>query len=260
MRFAGPQAIALHAANDRVRPELQQREPVTHSPDIDGNLDDLIACPTCDALYRVVAPENGERAVCARCHHVLIAPIEGAVLRVVALAMTVVILLVSALFMPFLSIEASGFRNAASVFEAALSFSRSHMVLLSLAVISLIIFIPILRALLLIYVLTPLMLHRRPWPGARTAFRLSEHLRPWSMAEIFVLGVGVALVKLAAMAHVELGMAFWLFALLVIVTVFQDGYLCRWSIWHALDEGTALDDDPTFEAAATAAGETPAHG
>ncbi|MFD0980490.1 paraquat-inducible protein A [Tropicimonas aquimaris] len=229
---------------------------MTHSPTIDDDLEDLIACPTCDALYRVAAPGNGERAVCARCHHVLIAPVEGAILRVVALALTVVILLVTALFMPFLSIEASGLHNATSIFEAALAFSRAHMVVLSLAVISLIIFIPILRALLLIYVLTPLMLRRRPWPGARTAFRLSEHLRPWSMAEIFVLGVGVALVKITAMAHVELGMAFWLFALLVVVTVFQDGYLCRWSIWHALEESP----DPEAPMSIAQPDEVHAHG
>ncbi|WP_068311000.1 paraquat-inducible protein A [Aliiruegeria sabulilitoris] len=205
--------------------------------DIQADLEELIACPACDALYRAAEPENGERAVCPRCHTVLIAPVDGAVIRVVAFALAILVLLVSAMFMPFLSIEAGGLSHSTSIADAALSFSEYQMLGLSIGVVALIIFVPIARAILVIFALFPLMLDKKPWRGARTAFRLSEELRPWSMAEIFVLGVGVALVKVAAMAHVELGMAFWLFVALVLVTVFQDGFLCRWSIWSALERG-----------------------
>ena len=55
------------------------------------------------------------------------------------------------------------------------------------------------------------------------------------MAEIFVLGVGVALVKIVDLARVEVGAAFWLFAILVVFNVFQDTLLCRSSVWRALD-------------------------
>lgn len=205
----------------------------------DNDLENLIACPSCDALYRAVAPESGERATCGRCHHVLIAPITGAVLRIVALALTVLILLISALFLPFLKVEAAGLSNSSSVIQAALSFSRAHMVFLSMITLGFIIFIPLARAMLLVYVLAPLLFHRPPLPGARRAFRWTEEMRPWSMAEIFVIGVGVALVKVADMAHVQFGAAFWLFAALVVITVLQDGYLCRWSVWEALDRGEA---------------------
>lgn len=200
---------------------------------------DLIACPSCDALYRVAAPQHGERAVCARCHHVLVTPIEGAIVNIVALSLTVLMLLVTAIFMPFLKIEANGLSHTASILDAALSFADAKMMGLSFAVLSLIVFIPVLRALLLLFTLVPLLLQGRPLPGARLAFRWSEDLRPWSMAEIFVLGVGVALVKLADMARVELGAAFWLFAALVVVTAWQDMIICRWSIWTALDDGRA---------------------
>ncbi len=214
----------------------------------DADLNALIACPSCDALYLAMEPASGERATCARCHHVLIAPITGAILRVVALALTVLILLVAALFFPFLTVEAAGLSNSSSIIEAALSFSRAQMILPSLLVLGFIIVIPLARAVLLLYVLVPLLLRRRPLPGARGAFRWSEEVRPWSMAEIFVLGVGVALVKVADMARVELGAAFWLFAGLVLVTIFQDGFLCRWSIWEALERGHAVRPDPVADA------------
>ena len=58
--------------------------------------EDLIACPQCDALYHAAAPGHGERAVCHRCHTVLIAPRQGAGLEIIALALGSVVLVVGA--------------------------------------------------------------------------------------------------------------------------------------------------------------------
>jgi paraquat-inducible protein A len=55
------------------------------------------------------------------------------------------------------------------------------------------------------------------------------------MAEIFVIGCAVALVKIADLADVVFGPAFWMFALLVVLIVAQDRLMCRWSVWNALN-------------------------
>ena len=52
-------------------------------------LDDVIVCPQCDAVYRMKKPGHGERAVCQRCHKVLIAPRRNAGLHIIAVAMAV---------------------------------------------------------------------------------------------------------------------------------------------------------------------------
>ncbi|KKM79169.1 hypothetical protein LCGC14_1352610 [marine sediment metagenome] len=196
----------------------------------------LIACPQCDLLFTAHEPEVGVRATCTRCHTVLIAPRKGAFLRVIALAMTVVILMIGATFFPFLSVNVAGLTNASSVFDAALAFvDGGVMAGLSIVVAALIVLIPVLRAGLVLYVLIPLVMDRAPLPHAAGAFRLSEDLRPWSMAEIFVIGVAVALVKVSDLARVDYGPAFWMFAALVLITVLQDGIMCRWTIWKTLD-------------------------
>lgn len=199
---------------------------------------ELIACPQCDALYRARVPAFGQRAVCTRCHTVLIAPRQGAFLRVIALAITVMILMLGATFFPFLNVRVAGMHHASSVFDAALAFVDGPMVALSLAVAALIVLIPILRAALVVYVLVPPALGAAPAPSARMAFRLAEALRPWSMAEIFVIGVTVALVKISDLARVDYGPAFWMFATLVVVNLLQDSYMCRWTIWKTLDRET----------------------
>lgn len=200
-------------------------------------LDELIACPQCDALYHARMPENGRRAVCRRCHTVLIAPRRNAYLRVIALSVTVVILMIGATVFPFLGVNVSGFSNKASVLDAALAFlDGGWMATLSVLVALLIVMIPLLRAAFLIYVLAPLVADRPPLPRARQLFRWAEDLRPWSMAEIFIIGCAVALTKVADLARVEFGPAFWMFAVLVVVIVLKDGLMDRWSIWKALEQ------------------------
>lgn len=201
---------------------------------VSDRLDDLIACPQCDALYRAAPPRPGERAVCHRCHTILIAPRRGAGLKIIALAIGSLVLVFGALSLPFIGIHRLGLANDATILDAALAFSGPLLVL-SLAVFALIVFLPLLRLLLTLYVLIPVVFDRQPWPGAKRAFRWSEAMRPWSMAEIFVIGCAVALVKLADLARVELGPAFWMFVVLVVLIVVQDTFMCRWSVWKSLD-------------------------
>lgn len=195
----------------------------------------LIACPRCDALYTVSSPEPRQRSVCHRCETVLIAPKSGAFIHIVALSIAVTILMIGVVFFPFLRIELRGLSNDSSIFDVALSFSEGWTVPLVIGVVALIVLVPLTRMLLLIYTLLPITLGQPPYKGAAQAFRMSEALRPWSMAEIFVLGAAVALVKLADLATVVYGPAFWMFAALVLVTIFKDGFMDRWTIWQSLE-------------------------
>ncbi len=157
-------------------------------------------------------------------------------MQIIALSLTIVILVIAAAVFPFLTINAAGTSNSVSILEAALVFSDGVLVILALATAAVIIFIPLLRVLLALYVLAPVVVDKPPAKGARTAFRWSEALRPWSMAEIFAIGCAVSLVKVTDLADVEFGPAFYMFAALVILVVIQDSVLCRWSVWSSLDE------------------------
>lgn len=203
------------------------------------NLDDLIACPQCDALYRAKELAHGERSSCLRCHTQLIAPRKKAGMIIIMLSLSIMILIGGALWFPFLEISRSGFRNSATLIDAALAFSDGLLVFLSLSVLAMIVLIPLLRVMLVLYVLTPLVFDKPPRAHARPAFRLSEALRPWSMAEIFALGCAVSLVKVADLARIDFGPAFWMFASVVVIIMVQDRYMCRWSVWTALDEDRA---------------------
>jgi paraquat-inducible protein A len=198
--------------------------------------EDLIACPHCDALHHATMPPSGGRARCRRCHAVLITNRPGGMDRTLAAAFASVILMSVALFFPFLELSTFGLSRKASVLDAALAYSSGLMIPLAIAVGMLIVVIPVVRALALAYVILPLRLGRPPAPGATTALRLATRLKPWAMAEIFIIGVVVALVKIAGMASVTLGPAFWAMAVIVLLVVLEGASLCEWSLWRTLDQ------------------------
>lgn len=203
--------------------------------EISDELDRLIACPKCDALHLAAAVAEGEKARCRRCHATLIAPSRDAFARVIALALTVLVLMVAAIFFPFLKLQAGQIEHHSSVFDTVASFSHRAMLPLSIAVAALIVVIPVVRVLAILYVLWPLIRGRVAFAHAETAMRLAEALKPWSMAEVFVIGVAVSLVKLGGIAHLSLGPAFWAFAAMVIVVALQDTFMCKWTIWTSLE-------------------------
>lgn len=164
---------------------------------------------------------------------------SSALARVLSLALTAVVLMVAAISFPFLDLDVQGRHNATSVIGAVLAFHNSWGLPLAIAVAGFIVILPLARLVALIYAIGPLVRGVQPRRFAREAFALAERLRPWSMAEIFMVGVTVALIKVAGLATVTIGPAFWAFAALVVITVLKDQLICRYSIWEALDSAKA---------------------
>lgn len=199
----------------------------------------LIACPVCDVLHLEVPVEDGRKARCRRCRTTLFAPQASAMTKIVMLAATATILMFAAIFFPFLELDAGALENRSSVFDAVMAFAEGPTMPLSAAAAALIVVLPLLRLTAIAYALGPMVFGYAPRPQAARAMRWAEASRPWAMAEIFIVGVAVALVKVAGMAHVTLGPAFWAFAALVVVTLLKDNIMCRFTVWKTLEERRA---------------------
>lgn len=202
----------------------------------------LIACPRCDALMIEEELRDGETARCVRCDTVLAKPRSGAFVQIIALSFASIILLMSAMFFPFLEISRAGFGNATSLFGVAMAFAEGILLPLVMVVLFAVVGLPVLRALLLMYTLGPLTRGAPPHRHAAAAFRWSEELRPWSMAEIFVIGTVVALVKIGGMANIHLGPAFWSFCALLVVNLVSHRFLSPSTVWDALEDAGAPTD------------------
>lgn len=195
--------------------------------------DQYLACHNCDALLLDVATVESARVSCPRCDSVLTSSLRHSTDGVLISSFCMIILMCAAMLLPFISLSAGGVSRNADILDAARAVSGSAWPL-AIAVAAMIAAIPVARAAALIYVLLPIRLMRRPARGARAAFRFAIELRPWSMVEIFVIGVVVALVKVAGLASVGLGAAFWMFIALAMIAFYEDAVLCQRTVWRLL--------------------------
>lgn len=218
----------------RAAPPISGLAPPATGPYVKPMNAKVIVCPVCDAMLHVAPADIHRPARCPRCGDRLVVGEARAVATVVGLALTALALMVIVLFMPFLEMERGPFGSKASVFDTVMSLSQGVMVPLSLAVLAFIIVLPLARLFLLSYALIPVLIRRPNWPGAARALRWAFYLKPWAMAEIFMVGVTVAMVKLAGMAQLHMGPAFWAFVVVVLLTAYKDTFMCRHTLWHAL--------------------------
>jgi paraquat-inducible protein A len=82
-----------------------------------------------------------------------------------------------------------------------------------------------------------------PPPHLRRLFAYAEMLRPWSMLEVFVLGVFVAYVKLGDLVTIGLGLGVYVLIVLTFMLVWMDAALDREAVWQRL-EGRTADLNP----------------
>lgn len=207
---------------------MQTRHPLK------DNLDRLIACRSCDLLLDRIIPAPGKISRCPRCHSPLMSNKRNVIDNTLAAAVSTAVLMGAAVFFPFISLKEAGLSRDASVLDAIGAFADGWSAPLTIAVAAFIVIIPVLRAVALIHALLPLRLGQPPARNAARSFRLAMAMKPWSMAEIFIVGVAVALVKVVNLAEVSLGPSFWAFAAMIIIVVFENTTLCEWTIWRLL--------------------------
>jgi paraquat-inducible protein A len=175
----------------------------------------LVACPDCDLLQRVPEPEPGARACCVRCSHVLMAGGRDATVTL-ALCVTALITLVVANTTSLMGLSVLGRQSSTTIIGGALEMWRTGEQITAVIVAFCALIAPLVY---IAFLLTVLIATRRPpappWVGE--LLRWSNAMRGWAMLEVMMLGILVALVKIAEIARVEPGIGmFAVFALMLL--------------------------------------------
>ncbi len=176
----------------------------------------LVACKDCDLLHHLGELPEGLTARCRRCGGVLRKSRRNGLERTLALALAAAILFAVANAFPFLAFEMKGQVTQTTLLTGVFDLYEQGMPEIAALVLVTSVLAPLLQITLLLYVLLPIRWNRVPWQMAR-AFRLLRHVQPWSMMEVFLIGILVAVTKLVGMADVVPGLALWSFALLIVV-------------------------------------------
>ncbi|MHB0774102.1 PqiA/YebS family transporter subunit [Halomonas sp. WWR20] len=210
----------------------------------------LRACQQCDLVTSLPSLRTGEKATCPRCHHTLARRFHRPAERSLALAMAALIALGLAVSFPFVSFEAQGVNNRIELTETATSLIGFHEPIVAIVVLLTVVILPIFYLLGVIWLQIGL-LRRRPLPRSRQIARSLAHLTPWMMADVFVIGALVSLVKVAGMADIGLGPSFWAYCIFALLLLMTNHSLDEDWMWFSLaSEPLAPEGARTGETAA----------
>jgi len=195
----------------------------------------LTACHECDLLQRKPILPSGGIACCRRCKAVLFRRTPNSLDRALAYTLGAAILFIIANMFPIVGLEVQGNANATSLYGAVESIWKNDMEGVATLVFATTILIPAVEISLMLYVLVPLKFGRLP--GEMSAIlRILQSVRPWSMTQVFILGVLVALVKLAHLAHVVPGVALWAFGGLILSLTAAVATFNTHELWNLVTE------------------------
>lgn len=193
-----------------------------------------IACLGCDLLINIGTLQHGQSANCPRCGNFLTRHRVNPYDRVMAFASAGLIFLILANCFSFLSFGASGMESTMTLRQTPGAMWANGMPEVAVVVAAFIIIIPAMVLILMLALCIPLSQGRNhPWlvPVARAAF-LAQN---WAMEEVFIIGVIVALVKIAAMATVDIGISFWAYIAFTICFTLTVTNLDRYQCWEHIE-------------------------
>ncbi len=191
-----------------------------------------VACPSCDALWSRPVLREGERAKCPHCHTVIVTNKTQSAERTMALMLASLMLYSVAIAFPFMRMERSGLSNEISVIDAVGVLWSNDMQAIAVACAFFILVFPLTRILLLLCLSGTVFARGTTGPPHALSYRLAQAIEPWTMAEIFMIGVIVSLVKVGKLADITLGAAFWAMTALIIMLAMGASATCRDTIWQ----------------------------
>ncbi len=116
-----------------------------------------------------------------------------------AVTITATVAFVIANGFPLITLSTGGHKIEATLWGAIVASYNQELPLVAVALVVSLIVVPLIEIVLLLWVLVPLCAWTRPL-GFSLIMRLIRIMRPYRMVEVFLLGVVVAVVKLAGLA------------------------------------------------------------
>ena len=235
--------------------------------------DDITACPTestdsssvsrrrlrvcheCDLLLALPTLKTGEKADCPRCHHTLVRRQANAAERSLALAIATLIMLGLSLSFPFLGFSLQGISNGIALTQTISSLVVFEQPLVALIIMLTVLVLPLLYLSALCWLCIGII-RRQPLPKSPLLARMLKHLTPWMMADVFVIGTLVSMIKIIGMAEVELGLSFWTLCGYALLLLFTSQSVDRDWLWQALDSKSIAPTRGQLGQAAAAQGLT----
>lgn len=196
--------------------------------------DNIVACLDCDLLQRIPALEPGATARCRRCGHTIAFNKPDSLDRTLALTCAAAIALIIANVSPLMGLSVSGRQTSTTILGGAIEMWLRGEPITAMIVVFCTLVAPAIHVGIMSTIL--LMVRRTPapyWVG--TLLRWSEWHQPWAMVEVMMLGILVALIKIAELATVIPGIGIFAAGALVLLIAAMTVSFDPHEVWQRVE-------------------------
>jgi len=222
-------ALDPHDVWERIQPQASTRRVM------DRRIT-LIGCHTCHLVCRVPSGEF-HGSTCPRCGTPLHRRKPNSIARTWALVLAAFVFYIPANVLPITVVTSLGHKQADTIMSGVIYFISSGMWPIALVIFTASVFVPLIKLLVLSYLSFSVQRKSKWRPVDRTRlYRIAEIVGRWSMVDVYVVTILVALVHLGALATIEAGPAAIYFCGVVIVTMFAAMSFDPRLIWDNLED------------------------
>ncbi len=197
----------------------------------------MIACHRCHLVCRLNRGSAFIAIACPRCGSEMHQRIPGSITRTWALVIAAIIFYIPAMVLPISVTTTLGKSHGDTIMSGVIYFFHHGSWHIALVILVASILVPILKILILLFLLISIQLKLTWRPLDRTRlYRIIEAVGRWSMVDIFVITVMAALIKLGGLASFDAGPAAVFFTAVVVLTIFAAKGFDPRLIWDSIEE------------------------
>ena len=195
----------------------------------------LVSCHSCQFLSQI--PSNGSnQSFCPRCGEPLHPRKVDSLRRTWALVLAAAILYIPANVLPVMQTVSMGSEQNDTILSGVIYLMVNGMWPLALVIFVASIFVPMMKLVVLVYLLLSVQLKSTRYAKDRTMlYRMIETVGRWSMVDIYVVTLLTALVKMGSMATVEAKAGMVAFAAVVVLTMLATSSFDPRLIWDVME-------------------------
>ena len=179
----------------------------------------LISCHSCHLLCK--GSQTNLLLKCPRCGATLHSRKPNSTARTWALTLAAAVFYIPANILPITTVISFGKAQSDTIMSGVLYFIATGMWPIALVIFVASVLVPMLKLIILMFLLISVQWKSTWRPKDRTRlYRITEVVGRWSMVDIYVVTILVALVNLGSLATIEAGPGAVFFAAVVVLTMF----------------------------------------
>ena len=197
---------------------------------------DLAACHICCKLA------SAELHHCPRCGSAMHLRKSDSIQRTLALLFTACLLYIPANLYPIMITEQLGKAEGSTILGGVVLLIHHGSIPIALVIFLFSVMVPIGKLMSMFYLVWTVERHSKLSPRQRTVmYQVTEFVGKWSMVDVFVVAILVALVHLGGLLEIKPGIAALSFAGVVIVTMIAAESFDARLIWDNMEEENSDD-------------------